>query len=55
MMWEVCREGLWALFFWALTIAWSRLMGTSVEVALGRSSLVCEVGVMAFNANQALN
>ena len=23
---EVCRDGLWALFFWALTISWSRLL-----------------------------
>jgi hypothetical protein len=26
MIWEVCWDNLWTLFFWELTISWSRLL-----------------------------
>jgi hypothetical protein len=31
MVLEVCRDGLRTLFFWALTMSWSRLLGSCVK------------------------
>ena len=34
MILKVCWDGLWTIFFWALTIAWSRALSLVCEVAL---------------------